>query len=238
MKDVKADLRSIYDGEVHLYGDKYDTHAGKYFMLRKINKAIALGVFKKGYHLLEIGCPNGPYTLEFAKLGFSITGLDIYEKCLIEAGRRASELNINNVQFVLSDTERLSSIADNSFDGAISFSSFRYFPNSQQAINELFRVIKKGSNVVIDFPNKSSPWFKYMRSLFCGPNRIYAYDHQYSSRQVTLLLRNAGFENICTKRILFTPNFIGSSMLKVMKMIDLIFEPTPLRVCYKISVAT
>ncbi len=225
---VKADLQKLYDTIAFEYGDKYETQAGKYFMWRKINKALELGSFKCGSHLLEIGCANGHYTIEFAKMGFSITGVDLSGKCILEAEKRATKLKLHNIKYITGDAEKLSNISDNSFDGVISFSSFRYFPNPQDAVNELFRVVKKGSNIVIDFPNIMSPWFNYLKPWLCGSKHVHIHDHHYSTKTVNLFLKNAGFKNICIKRILFTPNLIGPNLLKIMKIVDVVCEATPI----------
>jgi len=134
-------------------------------------------------------------------------------------------MNINNVKFLVGDAERLSMFSDNTFDGVISFSTLRYVPNPQKAINEIFRVIKKGKSAVVDFPNKRSPWFNYLKPLLTGETHIH--DNQYSTSECKMFLKNAGFREVKAKRILYTPKSTPSYLLGVMKGVDFIGERMP-----------
>ena len=134
-------------------------------------------------------------------------------------------MNINNVKFLVGDAERLSMFSDNTFDGVISFSTLRYVPNPQKAINEIFRVIKKGKSAVVDFPNKRSPWFNYLKPLLTGETHIH--DNQYSTSECKMFLKNAGFRDVKAKRILYTPKSTPSYLLGVMKVVDFIGERMP-----------
>jgi 2-polyprenyl-3-methyl-5-hydroxy-6-metoxy-1,4-benzoquinol methylase len=79
---IKEDLRKLYDDRSGIYGTRFGTPAGRYYLWRKINTALALAQFDKGCHILDVGCASGHYTLEFAKLGFRITGLDLSPECI------------------------------------------------------------------------------------------------------------------------------------------------------------
>jgi len=220
--DVKNDLRKKYVESAKTYGKEYESLAGNYFMWKKIRTALSLGSFKKGSHILEVGCANGPYTFEFEKLGFEMTGLDLSPECIKYAKDKARKAGINNVKFVVGDAEDLSIFADNTFDGAISFSCLRYVSNPQKAVNEIFRVIKKNKTAVMDFANKRSPWFNYLKPWLRGTRHIN--DHQYSTQGVKFFLQNTGFQGIRVKRILFTPKLVNPNLLKIMKGIDIIGE--------------
>ncbi len=219
---IKHDLRKLYDQKAETYSIPYQKPAGSYFMWRKINTALFLGSFERDSTLLEIGCANGSYTFEFAKLGFTVTGLDLSPQCIQYARKRARRLRVKNIQFEIGDAEDLSIFPDNTFDGVISFSALRYVPNIQAAVNEIFRILKRHKSVVLDFQNKRSPWFNYLKPRLTGTTHIH--DHQYSTREVKHFLHNAGFQQITAKRILYTPKFIGPNLLKIMKYVDIVGE--------------
>jgi len=126
-------------------------------MMRKIKTALDLGGFNKGDNLLEVGCAKGVYTFEFAKMGFDMTGQDLSVKNIEVAKERAEAMNNNNVNFIVGDAEDLSTFSDNTFDGVTLFSALRYVPNPQNAINEIFRVLKKGKSAVVDFVGERMP---------------------------------------------------------------------------------
>lgn len=226
MDEVKDDLRDQYDREAEVYDKCYESPAGNYFMWRKIRTALYLASFQEGSHLLEVGSASGAYTFEFAKLGFRMTGLDLSPECVKYAAEKARRLRVSNVEFVLGDAEDLSMLPDNTFDGVVSFSCLRYVPNPQLAVNEIFRVVRERGEVVVDFPNKISPWFKYLKPLLTGNTHIH--DHHYSTREVRAFLQRSGFQEIRMKRILYTPKFIGPTLLKGMKCADFVGELPPL----------
>ena len=222
MDKVKDDLREQYDKGAETYDKYYEPPAGKYFMWRKIKTALYLGSFKEDSHLLEVGCASGAYTFEFAKLGFRMTGLDLSPECVKYATEKARSLRVNNVEFIVGDAEDLSTLPDSTFDGVISFSCLRYVPNPQQAIDGIFRVIKERGTAVVDFPNKVSPWFSYLKPWLTGSKHIH--DHHYSTREIEDFFRNSGFQEIRSKRILYTPKFINPILLQGMKCVDFVGE--------------
>jgi len=224
-RKIKSDLEKMYDDTAPIYGLEYQSPVGYYFMWRKIKTVLDLGCFNKGDELLEVGCANGPYTFEFTNVGFKMTGLDLSTKNIEEANKRAKVNNIKDIKFIVGDAENLS-FQDDTFGGIISLSTLRYVPNPQKAINEMYRVVQKGKNIVIDFPNKRSPWFNYLKPLLTGKKHIH--DHHYTTNEIKQMLQNAGFREIEAKRILYTPKATPSAMLGFMKGIDFVGERLPL----------
>ena len=222
---IKSDLEKMYDATATIYGLEYQSPAGYYFMYRKIKTVLELGGFSKGDELLEVGCANGPYTFELVRQGFKMTGLDLSKKNIEEANKKAKINNTKDIKFIAGDAENLS-IQDNAFEGIISLSTLRYVPNPQKAINEMYRVVQKGKNIVVDFPNKRSPWFNYLKPWLMGKKHIH--DHQYTTNEIKQMLQNAGFREIEAKRILYTPKSTPSAVLGFMKGIDFIGERLPL----------
>jgi ubiquinone/menaquinone biosynthesis C-methylase UbiE len=160
--------------------------------------------------------------VEFAKLGFRMTGLDLSPECTRLGVQRAKEAGIGGVEFMVGDAENLSIFPDNTFDGLISFSCLRYVPNPQKAVHEMFRVVKRHRPIAVDFPNRRSPWFNYLKPWFAGTRHIH--DHFYLTSEAIAFLRNAGFEEILAKRILYTPKSTWPALLGVMKGVDVIGE--------------
>jgi len=119
---IKGDLKKLYDERASIYGTRFGSPAGSYYLWRKINTALALAQFEKGSHILDVGCASGHYTLEFAKLGFRMTGLDLSPECTKLGLQRAKEAEIHDIEFMAGDAENLSMFLDDTFDGLISFS--------------------------------------------------------------------------------------------------------------------
>lgn len=222
---VKLELKEMYDQLAAHYDAIYRTPAGQYFMNRKIDTMLKLAAFPQGSHLLEVGCANGVYTFALAKLGFQMTGLDLSPDCVHIATQQAKRAGLTHINFTVGDAESLSQFDDNTFDGVISFSALRYVPNLAKAIRELYRVLRPGGIAVVDFPNKWSPWFTFMKPLLTGQTHIH--DHQYTTGQIKRTLQEAGFRKVSLRRILYTPKTIPGWALPAMKVIDYVGERTP-----------
>jgi len=219
---VKSDLRQMYDELAPRYDELYHTPAGQYFMNRKIGSMMQLAAFPTGSRLLEVGCADGVYTLELARRGYQVTGLDLSPECVRTATLKAQRAGLSGASFVAGDAESLAQFEDNSFDGVFSFSALRYVPNPAQAIREIYRVAKPGGRAVVDFPNKWSPWFTILKPMLTGETHIH--DHQYATGQVKHMLQAAGFQQITARRILYTPKTIPGWLLPIMKVVDVVGE--------------
>lgn len=226
---IKNHVIRKYD-KADKYDKRYSSKAGMHVLKRKVQKAISLGNFKKGERILEVGCANGPFVFEFANNGFDVVGSDISPKSIEWATEKAKKLGYENVEFLVADAEDLSMLKDNTFDGAFSFNTLRYVPDPQKAINEMYRVVKKNKSIVVDFPNKYSPWFKIIRPLHRGRFRKfvtkcgYLCEHLVSTKEVKILLKNAGFKKVKAKRISYPQTETPDKLLSFFKFIDFISE--------------
>jgi ubiquinone/menaquinone biosynthesis C-methylase UbiE len=215
----------MYDQLADNYDAIYRTPAGEYFMRRKIQTALELAPLPQKSHLLEVGCANGVYTFEMAKLGFQMTGLDLSPECVRAATRQAEAAGLTGVNFTEGDAEALSQFDDDTFDGVVSFSALRYVPRPNLAVREIYRVLRPGGMAVVDFPNKLSPWFTLLKPLLTGKTHIH--DHQYTPGQVRRMMQEAGFRQVSVRRILYTHKTVPSWALPVMQAVDYVGERTP-----------
>lgn len=194
----------------------------KYFRQRKVETALALAGFKEGSSLLEIGSNMGQYTTLFAERGFRMTGIDLSGKA-VELGRKnATLLGFKNIEYFEADAENLRLFNDQTFDGVVSFSTLRYVSSLRKALQEIYRVTKKGGAVALDFPNKYCPWFTLLKNKFGVENHIY--DHFYSAGELASLFREIGFRDIQARKIMFTHYTFHPMFLGFYKAIDAIGE--------------
>lgn len=105
----------------------------------------------KGSKILDVACGVGRHSIELAKQGYSVTGIDISPKYLEIAKRNARKAGVD-VEFRRCDMRRLP--FNGEFDAAINlFSSFGYFLNPNDDKKVLFaisRSLSKGGIFVID----------------------------------------------------------------------------------------
>ena len=195
----------------------------QYFRRRKVETALNLGRFKSGSRLLDVGSNMGQYTTLLAERGFQMSGIDLSDKA-IEIAKKNSQMLDYNIDYFQADAENLKLFKDEIFDGVVSFSTLRYVPNLKKAVREIYRVTKKNGTVVLDFPNRYCPWFSLLKNKFGVENHIY--DHFFSARELTALFEEVGFDNIETKKIMFTHYTFKPNFLKLYRFIDKLGERT------------
>jgi len=102
-------------------------------------------VFPKGSKLLDVPCGNGRLTLELARRGFNMTGIDISKEFIAEAHQHDLK-----VAFHLGDMRSLGFNAD--FDGAFCWgNSFGYFEyaDTMKFVTGVSEALKPGARFVL-----------------------------------------------------------------------------------------
>lgn len=141
--DAEPGSKAFYD-EVERY--RYETQP---FME-------ALCKFKafRGKTLLEVGCGLGTDLLQFARHGAHVTDIDLTEESIALAKQRFELYGIE-ANLLAADAENLP-FPDHSFDVVYSFGVLHHTPNTQKAIDEVYRVLKPGGEIVIMLYHKHS----------------------------------------------------------------------------------
>lgn len=127
----------------------------------------------RGKRVLEIGCGIGTDTISFARHGAQVTAVDLSEKSLEIARRRADVFGLGDrITFVLADSERLSdALAAGDFDLVYSFGVLHHTPHPDRALAELRRYLKPGGALKLMVYHRAS-WkvlwilLKYGRGKF------------------------------------------------------------------------
>jgi ubiquinone/menaquinone biosynthesis C-methylase UbiE len=109
---------------------------------------ISISGVAKTDHVVELACGNGNTTLAFAERCGRAMGVDVIEEPLQLARRTAVRRNIDNIDFIVSEVERLS-CGDDSFDGALCRFAFHHFAHPAYVFAELARVVAPGGWMVI-----------------------------------------------------------------------------------------
>jgi ubiquinone/menaquinone biosynthesis C-methylase UbiE len=123
----------------------------------------------KGQTVLEIGTGNGADGVMFAKNGANYTGVDLTDAAL-EATRKHFEVLGFSGTFQRENAEALS-FPDESFDWVYSHGVLHHTPNPQNAIHEVWRVLKPNGRAIVMLYNKSS--FNYhVRIMFYMRARV------------------------------------------------------------------
>jgi len=107
-----------------------------------------------GEKLLDAGCGTGIFTSEILSRGCHVIGIDISRPMLVRARVKTEGSPFQTAQ---ADILKLP-FKDNLFEKVISVTAIEFIENAKMAIEELFRVTKKGGTVVVASLNSLSPW--------------------------------------------------------------------------------
>jgi ubiquinone/menaquinone biosynthesis C-methylase UbiE len=108
----------------------------------------------KGKEVLEIGTGNGADGVMFALSGASYTGVDLTDAALDATRRHFAVLGLQGT-FQRENAESLS-FPNDSFDWVYSHGVLHHTPNTQKAIDEVWRVLKPGGRAIIMLYHKHS----------------------------------------------------------------------------------
>lgn len=107
---------------------------------RRARKLMALAEARPGQRYLEIGCGNGAAAVCLAReLSLDVTGVDIDPDQIREAERRSARMD--HVRFLAHDGAQLP-FENNAFDIVLTFKTTHHISNWEDALSEMFRVLK------------------------------------------------------------------------------------------------
>ena len=110
---------------------------------------------KPGARVLDLCCGSGRFSIELARRGYRVTGVDRTVLYLKEARRRASQEKLDT-EFVRQDMRRF--VRPQSFDACINmFTSFGYFRNQADDMKvclDVYRSLRPGGRFLIQAAGK------------------------------------------------------------------------------------
>lgn len=112
-----------------------------------------------GKKILDIACGTGWSSEQFARAGADVTAIDITTKA-VELTKKRFDIYGLKGNILVADAENLP-FPDNHFDYVLAWGCLMHMPNTQKAINEIYRVLKKGGQFGAMMYNKNSLHWKY-----------------------------------------------------------------------------
>jgi ubiquinone/menaquinone biosynthesis C-methylase UbiE len=128
--------------------------------------------FPKGISVLDVGCGEGQSSIEFAKKGFQVTGIDISNKRIEKAIRKAEKESLT-INFLVGDFE-ITEFQNNFFDLIYCKAILHHMPNISQDLDQMNIILKKGGSLIITEPGLLNPFAFIRRRLF--PTSIHTPD--------------------------------------------------------------
>ncbi len=189
------------------FGKFYEREAAQYHARRYGNRygnlfrrlhhhvlAQLLARLPRGSTALEIACGTGHTTELLAAAGLRVIATDLTSQMMAQARARASST------FVRADAFRLP-FRDASFDAVVSTRFMHLFPHAEQRqlLGEMYRVLRTGGELVVDFDNHTSRWlmalpyfvYNLLRYRRAAPYAVYNRIHPTER-----MLRETGFDAV------------------------------------------
>jgi len=122
-----------------------------------IDQIVTLAGLRQGESVLDLCCGPGRHSIELARRGFSVVGVDRTASYLDEARRRAAAEN-RSVEFVQDDMRRF--CRPQSFDAAVNlYTSFGYFTDiedDRRVLKNLRQSLRPGGRLILDLVGKET----------------------------------------------------------------------------------
>ncbi len=214
---LKLSEREHYTEKVDYYRSMHATWCGSPFY-RHYHAAFLedLRELPQGSLILETGCGLGHDGLELLRDGYRVVETDISPGSLAEARRLHTEEGYSHTSaHLLVDAENLP-FASGSCDGAFTVASLHHLPDPLTALREIRRILRPGG--VFALGTEPNSWQNYTiyplgkqllkvyKRLADKPvaveEMVSEADKQtegFSGRQLSSLLREAGFERVALK---------------------------------------
>ena len=158
-----------------------------------------LRINPSGLKALDVGCGGGLLAEEFARLGFSVTGIDPSEPSIAAARKHAAAAGLD-IAYRPGAGESLP-FADASFDLAYCCDVLEHVDDLARVVSETARVIKPGGIYCFDTINRTLrskylavklaqdwPWTNFL------PAGLHAWEKFIKPRELGLLLASHGLE--------------------------------------------
>ncbi len=201
-----------------------ESRAAHYFVDRKVDAALRAVDVPSTAEVLEVGCSFGQMTFLLVERFRHVTAVDLSPDAVALTRRRAERYGVSNVTIETSDAEGLP-FNDDSFDAAFSWSVLRYVPDPQKALAEMYRVLRPGGRLAVDFPNKYCPWFGPVKAIL--GIKAHVHDRLFGAGEARRMAEQAGFVDVRTQHMLFTTRRLPDVLLPAARVTDAVLEHTP-----------
>jgi ubiquinone/menaquinone biosynthesis C-methylase UbiE len=212
---TSENMHRIWSKEAEVFHKWYPQHT---YRGRAVTEAIirAAGA-RPGMCVLDIACGSGEPSLAMAKVvgpEGRVVATDLTEEMIAIAIENAKSQGITNIEFRQADATSLP-FQNSSFDAVTCRYGVMYFPDVQNALKEIYRVLKPSSKVALVAwgPVEKNPYWKstigVLRKYFAPMKREgnpFSFD---DPKKLEEELRKAGFEGVASDLVSLPYPFPG-----------------------------
>ena len=120
--------------------------------------------------ILDLGCGEGSITIPLSKLSKHVTGLDSSKKMLEILNEKCEKQNINNIDTVEMDIEKINHKTIGEYDIVIASRSLNNIMNINHVISEINKIARKSVYITLFGPNN----WRIKREFYEWINKPYA----------------------------------------------------------------
>ncbi len=174
--------------------------------------------------ILDIGCGNGKLSVEVMEKtnARELVGVDQVIDRIAEAIKLCKSRNLKNISFYVAYSDNLEIFSDNSFDGIFCNMAFQQFKEPQNALTEMFRVLKNGGEAIINFNIEKSPtWIQQeilYNQYYGDPNKEIIKIKNINEKNFIEMTKKAGFSEVSAQ--VMDDLYFYNSFEEVTEMMD------------------
>lgn len=106
--------------------------------------------------VLEVGCGPGYMSLELARAGFDVTGVDLSEKC-VKIARHFADKDPHTAErgplrYLSGDFLTMRALRDCSFDAVVFLGALHHFPDQARILARAETLLKRGGTILVHEP--------------------------------------------------------------------------------------
>jgi len=172
----------LFDEWPEKYDEWFTTPIG--LLVKKYESDLLLSLLrpKSDEFILDAGCGTGIFALDVLSFRTHVIGVDLSLPML---SRVAQKTIGSHFQAVLADISLLP-FPRNAFDKVVSVTALEFIDDAKGAVEELFRVTRKGGRIVLATLNSLSPWAErrkaeakkghplFKKAIFRSPDELLA----------------------------------------------------------------
>lgn len=192
----------------------------------RITSAISSAYRFEGARVLDLGCGDGAYTVEFAALGVSeVLGIDPSPAAIDAANARAERLGLSSkIRFETGNIYELGTLlSEGVFDCIVLRGVLHHLPDPARAIAALSEF--KGTLIVLE-PNGLNPILKMLEKF--SKYHIEHEEQSFSPARIKFWIGNSGLRVSKSNVINLVPMFCPDWMAKTLRVLEPVVERIPI----------
>jgi len=198
-KGLIPDLRKLKKNKF-LYNNPYrEPEFYKIQWQPTVNRIISIAKKSKKKKILEIGCGTGFLSLELARNGLDVTGIDISKSSINIADiyRKKNKFKKNFGSLKYSVLDATNTRLNSKFDTIIFFRSLHHFPYPKKLFNNIIRMCYKSTKLIVCEPIRSQ--FSILSSHFATLTRYSLETWEPFKKKIPLRINDNYFKKINKK---------------------------------------